>query len=52
MRQAVGPFGGSFFCPRSIRKGAVLMITYSELFQFCLLIVSIISLVIQAIKKK
>ncbi len=30
----------------------MLMVTYSELFQFCILIVSIISLVIQATKKK
>ncbi len=51
IRQAVGPFcGGSFLAPGR-KKGGGAMITYPELFQFCILIVSIISLVIQAKKK-
>ena len=40
--------GGSFFAPG---KGVLLMLTYSELFQFCMVIIGIISLFIQAKKK-
>ncbi len=50
---AVGPlFGGSFFCPQSTGEGVLLMVTYQDLFMFCDLIVSIISLVVLIIKKK
>ncbi len=38
--------------PPDERKGAVLMVTYSELIQLGILIVSIISLVIQVVKKE
>lgn len=34
------------------RGGGVMQITYSELFQFCLVVIGIIGLVIQANKKK
>ncbi len=43
--------GGSFFAPGR-EKGGGAMVTYTELFAFCALIVSIISLVIQITKKK
>ena len=41
-------FGGSF-CP--LQERGVMLMTYSELFQFCIVIISIINLFIQ-IKKK
>ena len=45
--------GHSFFCPPTHRKGGQrLMITYSELFQFCILMVSVISLVIKVCNSK
>ena len=34
------------------RKGGLLMITYGEIFQFCLVIIGIVGLFIQANKKK
>ena len=37
-------------CPLR-REGVVLMLTYSELFQFCLVIIGIIGLFLQAKKK-
>ena len=44
---------GDFLKPSdSNEKGADMMVTYSELFQFCLLIVSIIGLVIKVSNKK
>ena len=43
--------GAASFAPGR-KKGGGAMVTYSELFQFCILIVSIIGLVIQATKKK
>ena len=51
-RSAVGlsiPEGTS--CPLQ-REGVVLMLTYSELFQFCLVVIGIIGLVVQITKKK
>ena len=45
--------GHSFFCPPTHRKGGQrLMVTYSELFQFCILMVSVISLVIKVCNSK
>ncbi len=46
------PLRGQLLLPPDERKGAVLMVTYSELIQLGILIVSIISLVIQVVKKK
>ena len=51
-RQAVGlsiPEGTS--CPLQ-REGVVLVVTYSDLFQFCLVVIGIIGLVLQITKKK
>ena len=42
---------GGDFCPLQ-REGVVLMLTYSELFQFCLVVIGIIGLVVQITKKK
>ena len=42
----------SFCCPLTQRKGDTAMVTYSELFQFCILLVSVISLVIKVCNKK
>ena len=42
--------GGDFLPP--LRKEGVLMLTYSELFQFCLVIIGIINLVLQIINKR
>lgn len=39
-------------CAPLKERGAIAMVTYSELFQFCLLIVAIISLIVQIIKHK
>ena len=51
-RRADGLSGlGGCFLPLP-RGGEVIHMTYSELFQFCLLVVSIISLVYQITKKK
>ena len=51
-RQAVGPVhpGGGLLAP-SKRGGDAMQITYSELFQFCLVIIGIIGLFLQAKKK-
>ena len=38
--------------PRFGRKGEMLMVTYSELFQFCLVILGVVALVLDATKKK
>ena len=38
-------------CPLQ-REGVVLMVTYSELFQFCLVLIGIIGLVLQTKNKK
>ncbi len=43
---------GQLLLPPDERKGAVLMVTYSELFLFCDLVIGIISLVILITKKK
>ena len=48
----LGLCGGSFFCPRTKERGRCLMVTYSELFMFCDLVIGIISLVILITKKK
>lgn len=45
-------FAGAASLPPDERKGAVLMVTYSELFMFCDLVIGIISLVILITKKK
>lgn len=42
--------GGDFLPP--LRKEGVPMLTYSELFQFCLVIIGIVGLVIQVHNKK
>ena len=44
-------FGGDFLPPPS-RGGDGPMVTYAELFQFCLVIVGIVGLVVQITKKK
>ena len=43
--------GGYFLTPRSLKKGGLTMITYSDLIQTGILVVAIISLFIQANKK-
>ena len=43
-------FGGEiyfFFCPRSRERGYGLMVTWEELFQFCMVIATVIALVRQ-----
>ena len=46
-------FGGNLLSPRFSReKGVSNMITWSELFQFCAIIIALISLVVQIIDKK
>lgn len=42
--------GGDFLPPP--RKEGVLMLTYSELFQFCMVVIGIVGLVIQVHSKK
>ncbi len=42
--------GGAFLPP--LRKEGVLMLTYSELFQFCMVVIGIVGLVIQVHNKK
>ena len=42
-------YGGSFFAPNS--KGGDDMVTYAELFQYTLVLIGIVALVIQATKK-
>ena len=46
------PSGVIFFAPDSKEKGVSHMITWSELFQFCAIIIALISLVVQIIDKK
>ena len=48
----LAPSAGAASLPPDERKGAVLMVTYSELFLFCDLVIGIISLVILITKKK
>lgn len=43
--------GGNFFAPCPLWKGGDEMVTYTELFMFCTMVISLISLIIQ-IKKK
>ena len=43
---------GQLLGPRSLRKGAMLMITYSDLIQIGILVVGIIALFQQSNKKK
>ena len=38
--------------PVPARKGVVGMVTYDELFQFCLVLIGLAGLIIQTIKKK
>ena len=45
-------FGGDTSHPRPLRKGVVDVVTFDELFQFCLVLIGVISLVIQIVKKK
>ena len=42
---------GGDFSPPPPQEGVMLMLTYSELFQFCLVIIGIIGLFFQAKKK-
>lgn len=52
-RQAVGPLTqGAVSCPLLSRKGGCPMVTYAELFQYTLVIIGILGLVIAARKKK
>jgi len=44
--------GVIFFTPDSMEKGVSSMITWSELFQFCTLIVALLALVVQIIGNK
>ena len=44
--------GVIFFAPDSKEKGVSHMITWSELFQFCAIVIALISLVVQIIDKK
>ena len=46
------PSSGGSFLPPDLTKEGLLMITYSELFQFCLVIIGICGLFIQVYKKK
>lgn len=51
-RQAVGPsIPEGTSCPPPVRGGGA-MVTYSDLFQFCLVVIGIIGLVLQITKKK
>ena len=51
--QAAGPLRqGAASCPLIERKGGCPVITYSDLFQFCLVIIGVCSLFLQARKKK
>lgn len=45
-------FGGDTSRPRPLWKGVVDVVTYAELFQFCLVLIGVISLIIQITKKK
>ena len=38
--------------PVPMRKGVVGMVTYDELFQFCLVLIGLAGLIIQIVKKK
>ena len=44
--------GADFLCPLIITKGGLLMITYEGLFQFCLVIIGVIALIIRDNRKK
>ena len=45
--------GGDPSCPLSLqRKGVVDLITYDELFQFCLVLIGFAGLIVQIAKKK
>ena len=47
------PFSGViFFAPDSKEKGVSNMITWSELFQFCAIIIALVSLVVQITENK
>ena len=43
--------GARTFCPHSLGKGGDGMVTYAELFQYTLVIIGIVALVIQCGKK-
>ena len=43
---------GDYVSHRTKERGLVLMVTYSELFQFCLVILGVVALVLDATKKK
>ena len=44
--------GKRLFVPSDYRKGAMTMVTYADLFQFCILMVSVIGLVIKVCNSK
>jgi hypothetical protein len=46
------PIRRTFFALHSDMKGGLLMVTWLELLTFCLVIIGVVSLVIQACKKK
>ena len=41
-----------FLCPPTTERGAGVMVTYSDLFQFCMLMVTVIGLVIKVCNSK
>ncbi len=44
--------GVILLAPLSIEKGVVDMVTYAELFHFCLVVIGIVNLIYQIMKKK
>ena len=45
-------FGGDTSRPRPLRKGVVDVVSFDELFQFCLVLIGFASLIIQIMKRK
>ena len=44
--------GNNFESPRRFSEGVMTMVTYSDLFQYSLVIIGIVALIIQIFKKK
>ena len=44
--------GNNFESPRRFSEGVMAMVTYSDLFQYSLVIIGIVALIIQIFKKK
>ena len=51
-RQLSPSSGVTLLAPDPVRKGVVDVVSYDELFQFCLVLIGLIGLIIQIIKKK